>query len=177
MLVSALDAEVGAYVERHRRDRDEEGRALVVRNGKARPRPVGVARDDVCGVPCGGRGAGRAFRLRDAAKYPKAVASLTRDQEQLYSHFDFPAEHWKHIRSTNVIESAFATVRLRQRVTKGAGSRSKGLTMAFKLLEMAQQRWRKLNAPELLPLVLAGERFKNGMQETDKENTDRKVAA
>ncbi len=76
-----------------------------------------------------------------------------------------------------MIESAFATVRLRQRVTKGAGSRSKGLTMAFKLLEMAQQRWRKLNAPELLPLVLAGERFKNGMQETDKENTDRKVAA
>ena len=112
-----------------------------------------------------------------AAKYPKAVASLTRDQAHLYSHFDFPAEHWKHIRSTNVIESAFATVRLRQRVTKGAGSRSKGLTMAFKLLEMAQQRWRKLNAPELLPLVLAGEQFKDGIQETDKENTDRKVAA
>ncbi len=112
-----------------------------------------------------------------AAKYPKAVASLTRDQEHLYSHFDFPAEHWKHIRSTNVIESAFATVRLRQRVTKGAGSRSKGLTMAFKLLEMAQQRWRKLNAPALLPLVLAGEQFKDGIQETDKENTDRKVAA
>ena len=107
----------------------------------------------------------------------KAVASLTRDQEHLYTHFDFPAEHWKHIRSTNVIESAFATVRLRQRVTKGAGSRSKGLTMAFKLLEMAQQRWRKLNAPELLPLVLAGARFNDGIQQTDNENTDRKVAA
>ncbi len=117
------------------------------------------------------------FATAYAAKYPKAVASLTRDQEHLYRHFDFPAAHWKHIRSTNVIESAFATVRLRQRVTKGAGSRSKGLTMAFKLLEMAQQRWRKLNAPELLPLVLAGERFKDGIQETDKENTDRKVAA
>ncbi len=112
-----------------------------------------------------------------AAKYPKAVASLTRDQEYLYSHFDFPAEHWKHIRSTNVIESAFATLRLRQRVTKGAGSRSKGLTMAFKLLEMAQQRWRKLNAPELLPLVLAGAPFRDGMQETDREKKDRKVAA
>jgi len=111
------------------------------------------------------------------AKYPKAVASLTRDQEYLYSHFDFPAEHWKHIRSTNVIESAFATLRLRQRVTKGAGSRSKGLTMAFKLLEMAQQRWRKLNAPELLPLVLAGAPFRDGMQETDREKKDRKVAA
>ena len=112
-----------------------------------------------------------------AAKYPKAVASLTQDQEYLYSHFDFPAEHWKHIRSTNVIESAFATVRLRQRVTQGAGSRTKGLTMVFKLLEMAQQRWRKLNAPQLLPLVLAGARFRDGMQETDCEKTDRKVAA
>ena len=111
------------------------------------------------------------------AKYPKAVASLTRDQEYLYTHFDFPAEHWKHIRSTNVIESAFATVRLRQRVTKGAGSRTKGLTMVFKLLEMAQQRWRKLNAPQLLPLVLVGERFNDGIQETDREKTDRKVAA
>ncbi len=111
------------------------------------------------------------------AKYPKAVASLTRDQEHLYTHFDFPAEHWKHIRSTNVIESAFATVRLRQRVTKGAGSRTKGLTMVFKLLEMAQQRWRKLNAPQLLPLVLVGERFNDGIQETDREKTDRKVAA
>ena len=111
------------------------------------------------------------------AKYPKAVASLTRDQEYLYTHFDFPAEHWKHIRSTNVIESAFATVRLRQRVTKRAGSRTKGLTMVFKLLEMAQQRWRKLNAPQLLPLVLVGERFNDGIQETDREKTDRKVAA
>ena len=117
------------------------------------------------------------FASAYAAKYPKAVASLTRDQEYLYSHFDFPAEHWKHIRSTNVIESAFATLRLRQRVTKGAGSRSKGLTMAFKLLEMAQQRWRKLNAPELLPLVLAGAPFRDGMQETDREKKDRKVAA
>ena len=120
---------------------------------------------------------GERFASVYTAKYPKAVASLTRDQEHLSSHFDFPAEHWKHIRSTNVIESAFATLRLRQRVTKGAGSRSKGLTMAFKLLEMAQQRWRTLNAPALLPLVLAGEQFNDGIQETDKENTDRKVAA
>ncbi|MCH8256120.1 MAG: transposase [Gemmatimonadetes bacterium] len=117
------------------------------------------------------------FASAYGAKYPKAVASLTRDQEHLYSHFDFPAGHWKHIRSTNVIESAFATLRLRQRVTKGAGSRSKGLTMAFKLLEMAQQRWRKLNAPQLLPLVLAGARFRDGMQETDREKKARKVAA
>lgn len=106
-------------------------------------------------------------------KYPRAVASLTADREQLYAYFDFPAEHWLHIRTTNAIESSFATVRLRQRVTKGAGSRTKGLTMTFKLLDMAETRWRKLNAPELLPLVLAAVRFKDGIQ----EKKDRKAAA
>jgi len=78
--------------------------------------------------------------------------------------FDFPAEHWKHLRTTNVIESSFATVRLRQRVTKGAGSRKKGIAMAFKLLDMAQRRWRKLNGYELLPLVRAGVKFVDGIQ-------------
>src|SRR5690625_5911435 len=66
------------------------------------------------------------FREDYGAKYPKAVASLTRNQDELLTFYDFPAEHWKHIRTTNVIESPFATVRLRQRVTKGAGSRMKG---------------------------------------------------
>ena len=70
--------------------------------------------------------------------------------------FDLPAEHWQHLRTTNVIESPFATVRLRQRVTKGAGARLKALVMAYKLLDMAQLRWRRLNAPHLLPLVRAG---------------------
>jgi putative transposase len=82
--------------------------------------------------------------------------------EQLLTFFEFPAEHWVHLRTTNAIESAFSTVRLRQRVTKGPGSRIKGLTMAFKLLEMAQQRWRRLNAPHLLPLVRAGVAFVDG---------------
>ena len=72
------------------------------------------------------------------AKYPKAVAKITGDQEQLLTFFDFPAEHWKHLRTSNVIESPFATVRLRQRVTKGAGSRTKGLLMAYKFLDMAK---------------------------------------
>ena len=85
------------------------------------------------------------FAAEYQAKYPKAVASLTANWERLVSFFDFPAEHWKHLRTTNVIESAFATVRLRERATKGAGSRSKGLLMAFKLLDMAQQRWRRLD--------------------------------
>jgi transposase-like protein len=68
-----------------------------------------------------------------SAKYPKAVASLRRDEELLLTFFGFPAEHWLHVRTGNVIESPFATVRLRQRVTKGAGSRQKGLLMGFKL--------------------------------------------
>jgi len=93
------------------------------------------------------------------AKYPKAVASLRRDEELLLTFFEFPAEHWFHLRTGNVIESPFATVRLRQRVTKGAGSRQKGLLMAFKLLAMAERRWRCVNAPQLVPLVRAGLSF------------------
>jgi putative transposase len=80
------------------------------------------------------------FAAEYQAKYPKAVESLTATWERLVSFFDFPAEHWKHLCTTNVIESAFATVRLRERVTKGASSRTKGLLMAFNLLDMAQQR-------------------------------------
>jgi putative transposase len=103
------------------------------------------------------------------AKYPKAVASLQRDAEKLLTFYDFPAEHWQHIRSTNVIESAFATVRLRQRVTKGAGSRTKALLMAYKLLAMAQQRWRRINAPHLAALLLAGARFVDGVQKSKEQ--------
>lgn len=102
------------------------------------------------------------------AKYPKAVASLRRDQAHLLTFYDFPAEHWRHLRTTNIIESPFATVRLRQRVTKGAGSRTKALMMAFKLLAMAEERWRKVNGAELLPLVRAGVRFIDGVQEQQK---------
>jgi putative transposase len=112
------------------------------------------------------------------AKYPKAVASLRADQAKLLTFFDFPAEHWLHLRTTNVIESPFATVRLRQRVTKGAGSRMKALAMAYKLLDMAQQRWRRLNAAQLLPLVRAGVRFVDGVQqERDEVVKPRRKAA
>ena len=96
-------------------------------------------------------------------KYPKAAASLVRDREKLLTFFDFPAEHWIHLRTTNPIESSFATVKLRQRVTKGAGSRAKALMMAFKLLEMAEQRWRRVNAPHLVAQVRAGVRFVDGL--------------
>ncbi len=106
-------------------------------------------------------------------KYPKAVESLRRDQDKLLTFYDLPAEHWVHLRTTNPIESPFATVRLRQRVTKGAGSRTRGLVMAFKLLLMAQQRWRRLNASELLPLVRAGVRFQDGVR-VEREDTRKK---
>jgi putative transposase len=109
-----------------------------------------------------------AARLRFAAeyqaKYPKAVESLAARWERLVTFFNFPAEHWKHLRTTNVIESPFATVRLRERATRGAGSRTKGLLMAFKLLEMTQQRWRRLDGAHLLPLVRAGVKFVDGVR-------------
>jgi len=98
------------------------------------------------------------------AKYPKALESLNLNWERLTAFFAFPAEHWKHLRTTNVIESAFATVRLRERATRGAGSRTKGLLMAFKLLDMAQLRWRRLDGADLLPLVRAGEKFIDGVR-------------
>jgi putative transposase len=87
------------------------------------------------------------------------------------------AEHWKHLRTSNVIESPFATVRLRQRVTKGAGSRTKGLLMAYKLLEMAQARWCKLDGAHLLPLVRAGVTFVDGIRQDGKATKPKPKAA
>jgi transposase-like protein len=104
------------------------------------------------------------FEADYGAKYPKAVASLRRDETELLAFFDFPAEHWVHLRTANVIGSPFATVRLRQRVTKGAGSRQKGLLMAFQLLAMAERRWRRINGAHLIPLVRVGVCFTEGSQ-------------
>jgi len=98
------------------------------------------------------------------AKYPKAVECLLKDQEELLAFYDFPAEHWQHLRTSNPIESTFATVRLRTSKTKGAGSRSACLAMAFKLVESAQNHWRKLNGSPLLPEVVAGVMFKDGVK-------------
>ena len=81
----------------------------------------------------------------------------------LLAFYDYPAEHWVHLRTTNPIESTFATVRLRQRVTKGPGSRAAGVAMAFKLIESAQARWRAVNAPHLVALVRAGATFDKGI--------------
>ncbi len=108
------------------------------------------------------------------AKYPKATASLVDGRDKLITHFDFPAEHWQHLRTTNPIESTFATVKLRQRVTKGAGSRAAGLAMAFKLLLAAERTWRRLNGHELLPLVAAGVVFRDGVRVERDDATDLK---
>jgi putative transposase len=98
------------------------------------------------------------------AKYAKAVECLVKDREELLAFYDFPAEHWQHLRTSNPIESTFATVRLRTYKTKGAGSRAACLAMAFKLVESAQKGWRKLNGSVLLPEVVAGVMFKDGVK-------------
>jgi putative transposase len=104
------------------------------------------------------------FTATFQAKYPKAVECLVKDQDQLLAFYDFPAEHWQHLRTSNPIESTFATVRLRTSKTKGAGSRTACLAMAFKLVESAQNHWRKLNGSTLLPAVIAGVLFKDGIK-------------
>jgi transposase-like protein len=105
------------------------------------------------------------FSREFEAKYPKAVDTLTRGQDELLTFFDYPAEHWIHLRTTNPIESPFATVKARTRKTKGAGSRKAGLAMAFKLLLAAEKRWRRINAPHLVALVQAGVKFPDGQRQ------------
>jgi transposase-like protein len=103
-----------------------------------------------------------AFKDLYGGKFPKAVAKVTDDVEELLAFYDYPAEHWIHLRTTNPIESTFATVRHRTKVTKGPGSRAAGLAMAFTLIESAQSRWRAVNAPHPVALVHAGTRFEAG---------------
>ncbi len=109
-----------------------------------------------------GAGASRPFTKQYSAKFPKAVKKIVDDEDELLVFYDFPAEHWIHQRTTNPIESTFATVRLRTKVTKGAGSLAAALAMVFKLVEAAQARWRAVNAPHLVALVRAGARFERG---------------
>jgi putative transposase len=99
-----------------------------------------------------------------AAKYPKAVECLKKDREELMNFYDFPAEHWIHLRTTNPIESTFATVRLRTTSTKGSGSRIACLTMVFKLAQAAERHWRVLNGSELLRAIVEGVQFKDGIK-------------
>ncbi|GAA8854339.1 IS256 family transposase [Helicobacter pylori] len=122
--------------------------------------------------------AAKAFGAAYGAKWPKATAKITEDLDVLLAFYDFPAEHWVHLRTTNPIESTFATVRLRQRVTKGPGSRAAGIAMAFKLIESAQRRWRAVNAPHLVALVRAGATFEKGkLVERPEESGDHQHVA
>jgi transposase-like protein len=104
----------------------------------------------------------KAFEAGYGAKFPTAVAKITGDLDGLLAFYDFPAAHWVHLRTTNPIESTFATVRHRTKITRGPGSRAAGLAMAFKLIEAAQARWRAVNAPQLVALVRAGAVFESG---------------
>jgi transposase-like protein len=103
-----------------------------------------------------------AFVSEFGVKWPKTVAKIVDDKEALLAFYDYPAEHWRHLRTTNPIESVFAPVRARTDVTKGPGSRQAGLSMIFKLLEAAEGRWRRLNGHHLVALVRAGAEFRNG---------------
>lgn len=118
----------------------------------------------------------KTFATEFGAKWPKAVAKIVDDSDVLLTFFDFPAQHWLHLKTTNPIESTFATVRLRTKVTKGPGSRAAGLAMAFKLIEAAQDRWRAVNGPHLVALVRAGAEFHNGLL-VERHDKSKAVAA
>ena len=102
------------------------------------------------------------FLDKFSAKYPKACETLSKDRDVLLTFYDFPAEHWAHLRTTNPIESTFATIRLRHRRTKGNGTRRTSLAMMFKLAESASKKWRRLRGYEQIPLVIQGKQFVDG---------------
>jgi len=112
----------------------------------------------------------KAYRLFIASfkdKYPQAVDCLQKDEADLFTFYEFPAAHWIHIRSTNPIESTFATVRLRTAKTKGCGSREATLSMVFKLCQEAEKSWRSLDGAKWIPMVLEGKRFVDGELDED----------
>ncbi len=111
---------------------------------------------------------------RFSTKYPKAMACLEKNREELLAFYDFPAEHWIHLRTTNPIESTFATVRLRTKKTRNCGSRDTTLAMVYKLMQSAEKRWRKISGFNLLTLVINNVEFKDGIQMS--EQSDRKAA-
>jgi putative transposase len=117
--------------------------------------------------------AGKAFD-RATPKYPKAIDCLNKDREELLAFYSFPAVHWVHIRTSNPVESAFSTIRLRTAKTRNCGSRATTLAMVFKLAQSAEKRWRKLKGFELLGEVVTGVIFKDGIRVLDQ--SDRSAA-
>jgi putative transposase len=137
----------------------------VHRRAKAAIREITEAEDRAHAVS-----AIEAFADEFSTKWPKAVAKITEDKEALLAFYQFPAEHWRHLRTTNPIESPFAPVRARMDLTKGPGSREAGVAMIYKLLEAAEGRWRRITGAHLVPLVRAGAEFVNGeLVERDEE--------
>ena len=124
------------------------------------------------------RDAVKAFQLDYSGKFATAAAKITDDLDVLLEFYNYPADHWIHLRTTNPIESTFATVRLRTELTKGPGSRMAGLAMAFKLIQAAQDRWRAVNAPHFVALVRAGATFQKGklVERPTDQHTDVVVA-
>ncbi|OYR25101.1 IS256 family transposase [Brucella grignonensis] len=112
-----------------------------------------------------------------SAKYPKAAGKLTNDRDELLAFYDFPAEHWQHLRTTNPIESTFATVRHRTTRTRNCVSRATFLGLAFKLIESAEQSWRRIRAPEKIAALLEGIPFKDGLPVTDSTPAQQPLAA
>ena len=119
----------------------------------------------------------QAFVENYGAKYEKAVACLNKDRPALLAFYDFPAEHWKHLRTTNPIESTFATVRHRTIRSKGCLSNKTALAMVFKLVEAAQKSWRRLDGCNQLPKVIQGVMFTDGLEVAVKSTTPQAQAA
>ena len=170
-------------VQRRRDEVNPERHPLPPRQVRERVVEVDGRAHRLHPVACGtGSWAGRRLRMGGyvtgtrATDGPTAAGGRSCRLSSLLAYFDYPAEHWKHLRTTNPIESTFATVRLREGVTKGAGSRTAGLTMAFKLLTVAEGHWRCLDAAELVPLVRAGVAFEDGVQIEPQKKRKKAVA-
>jgi transposase-like protein len=150
MLQQAVEAEIAEYIEAHSGALDDQGHRLVVRNGHTPERTIQTGLGD---IPV--RRPRVDDRRVDAEGPGQGPGAAT-------GFYDFPAEHWLHLRTTNPIESTFATVRLRTTRTKGAGSRLACMTMVFKLAQAAERKWRKINGHALLGGVIQGVQFKDG---------------
>lgn len=177
LLIQAVEAEVAAWIDDHATITDERGRRQVVRNGHADSRKIitGVGQIEVTMSRVHDRrppGQRERFTSKILPPYlrkaksinelPKRLQPEAKDREQLLTFYDFPAEHWKHLRTTNPIKSTFATVRLRHRRTKGNGSRRACLAMVFRLCQSAEKRGRRLNGHELIQDLIAGVTFTDG---------------
>lgn len=179
MLTTAIEAKVAEWIEAHRHLEDSHGHRQVVPNGYLPRRTIttGIGPVEVrqprakkqstqSGWPTRAkRPTTRSTRSwKRTARYAKGCECLAKDRDELLTFYDFPAEHWKHLRTTNPIESVFATVRLRHRSTEGNGSRARCLAMVHQLVLSASKRWRLLNGYDLLPDVIAGVQFTDGVK-------------